>query len=101
MAPPARRSPCTFTDELGSVMLISIVLVFVMTLLGLALFELGAIENRMSLSSAADAPPRGAQGDRAGPPRTQDGFDVPHGSESWVNDGAAPHLRSSGARSRR
>ena len=41
-------------DERGSVLLMSIMLVFVMTLLGLALFDLGAIENRMSLASQAD-----------------------------------------------
>lgn len=92
MAPPARRSPCAFTDERGSVMLISIVLVFVMTLLGLALFELGAIENRMSLSSAADA--RAFEVAQGGIERAlrelQDGFvGDTAGSESWAdNDGA-------------
>ena len=55
MTRPTLPAPCPFADARGSVILISIVLVFVMTLLGLALFELGAIENRMSLSSAADA----------------------------------------------
>ncbi len=49
------RTPALARDERGSVILMSIVLVFVMTLLGLALFDLAAIENRMSLTSAADA----------------------------------------------
>jgi hypothetical protein len=80
--------------ERGSVLLISIVLVFVMTLLGLALFELGAIENRMALTSAADA--RAFEVAQAGIERAlrelQDGFDNDTtGSESWAdNDGLAP-----------
>jgi hypothetical protein len=85
---PSSRS---LAGERGSVILISIVLVFVMTLLGLALFELGAIENRMSLTSAADA--RAFEVAQAGIERAlrelQDGFDNdPAGSESWAdNDG--------------
>ena len=91
MTRPAPPAPCPFADARGSVILISIVLVFVMTLLGLALFELGAIENRMSLSSAADA--RAFEVAQAGIERAlrelQDGFDNdPAGSESWAdNDG--------------
>jgi hypothetical protein len=91
MTRPAPPAPCPFADARGSVILISIVLVFVMTLLGLALFELGAIENRMSLSSAADA--RAFEAAQAGIERAlrelQDGFDNdPAGSESWAdNDG--------------
>ena len=50
MTRPALPSPPPRAAERGSVILISIVLVFVMTLLGLALFELGAIENRMALT---------------------------------------------------
>jgi hypothetical protein len=42
-------------NERGSVLLISIVLVVVMTLLGLALFDLAAIENTMSLANQSDA----------------------------------------------
>ena len=85
---PSSRS---LAGERGSVILISIVLVFVMTLLGLALFELGAIENRMSLSSAADA--RAFEVAQAGIERAlrelQDGFVADAvGSESWAdNDG--------------
>ena len=68
MTSPTPPSPCALAGERGSVILISIVLVFVMTLLGLALFELGAIENRMSLSSAADARAfEVAQGGSSGP----------------------------------
>ena len=91
MTRPAPLSPCPLAAERGSVILISIVLVFVMTLLGLALFELGAIENRMSLSSAADA--RAFEVAQSGIERAlrllQDGFDADAaGSESWAdNDG--------------
>jgi hypothetical protein len=87
--PRAGASP--LRDERGSVILMSIVLVFVMTLLGLALFDLGAIENRMSLSSQADV--RAFEVAQAGIERAlrelQDGFvaDAP-GSQSWAdNDG--------------
>ena len=91
MTRPSAAFPRSLADERGSVILISIVLVFVMTLLGLALFELGAIENRMSLTSAADA--RAFEVAQAGIERAlralQDGFvaDVV-GTESWAdNDG--------------
>ena len=91
MTRPTPPSPCALAGQRGSVILISIVLVFVMTLLGLALFELGAIENRMSLSSAADA--RAFEVAQGGIERAlrelQDGFDADtQGSESWAdNDG--------------
>ncbi len=91
MTRPAPSSPYSLAGDRGSVMLISIVLVFVMTLLGLALFELGAIENRMSLTSAADA--RAFEVAQAGIERAlrelQDGFDADAaGAESWAdNDG--------------
>jgi hypothetical protein len=78
-------------DERGSVILMSIVLVFVMTLLGLALFDLAGIENRMALSTQADL--RAFEVAQAGIERAlrelQDGFDgdAP-GAESWAdNDG--------------
>jgi hypothetical protein len=83
--------PVTLGDERGSVILMSIVLVFVMTLLGLALFDLAAIENRMSLSSQADL--RAFEVAQAGIERAlrelQDGFDADvAGAESWAdNDG--------------
>jgi hypothetical protein len=85
------RLPLTLGDERGSVILMSIVLVFVMTLLGLALFDLAAIENRMSLSSQADL--RAFEVAQAGIERAirelQDGFDADAaGAESWAdNDG--------------
>jgi hypothetical protein len=78
-------------EEGGSVILMSIVLIFVMTLLGLALFDLGAIESRMSLSSQADL--RAFEVAQAGIERAlrelQEGFDADaSGSESWAdNDG--------------
>lgn len=44
-----------WADERGSVLLISLVLIAVMTLLGLALFDLAAMEGRLALTSQADA----------------------------------------------
>lgn len=92
MAPsvPRRLHPAV-CDQRGSVILMAIVLVFVMTLLGLALFDLGAIENRLSLASQADL--RAFEVAQAGIERAlrelQDGFDADTaGSESWAdNDG--------------
>jgi PilX N-terminal len=78
-------------DQRGSVLLMSIVLVFVMTLLGLALFDLGAIENRMSLATQADL--RAFEVAQAGIERAlrelQDGFIADAaGAKSWAdNDG--------------
>ena len=91
MARASRLLPAAARDERGSVILMSIVLVFVMTLLGLALFDLGAIENRMSLATQADL--RAFEVAQAGIERAlrelQDGFDAdPAGAESWAdNDG--------------
>jgi hypothetical protein len=88
------RLPVIVGDERGSVILMSIVLVFVMTLLGLALFDLAAIENRMSLSSQADL--RAFEVAQAGIERAlrelQDGFiadeAIAGGLGSWAdNDG--------------
>jgi hypothetical protein len=42
-------------DERGSALVISMVLILLMTLLGLALLDLGALENRMAASSQLDA----------------------------------------------
>jgi hypothetical protein len=80
-------------DQRGSVLLLSIVLVFVMTLLGLALFDLGAIENRMSLASQADL--RAFEVAQAGIERAlrelQDGFVADAaGAESWADNVNAP-----------
>jgi hypothetical protein len=85
------RATDALRDERGSVILMSIVLIFVMTLLGLALFDLGAIESRMSLASQADL--RAFEVAQAGIERAlrelQEGFDADAaGSESWAdNDG--------------
>jgi len=91
MSRSARLLPAVARDERGSVILMSIVLVFVMTLLGLALFDLGAIENRMSLATQADL--RAFEVAQAGIERAlrelQDGFiGDAAGTESWAdNDG--------------
>ncbi len=42
-------------DQRGSVLLVSLVLIFVMTILGLALFDLGVVESRLVLTSQTDA----------------------------------------------
>jgi Tfp pilus assembly protein PilX len=42
-------------EQDGSALLISLMLIFIMTLLGLALFDLGVIENRMTAADEADA----------------------------------------------
>ena len=42
-------------DQRGSVLLMSLVLIFVMTILGLALFDLGVVESRLVLTSQTDA----------------------------------------------
>jgi hypothetical protein len=91
MARASRLLPAAARDERGSVILMSIVLVFVMTLLGLALFDLGAIENRMSLATQADL--RAFEVAQAGIERAlrelQNGFVADTaGAESWAdNDG--------------
>ncbi len=92
-APPRRSA----RDERGSVILMSIVLVFVMTLLGLALFDLAAIENRMSLSTQADM--RAFEVAQAGLERAlrelQDGFVADAaGAESWADNAERPDLRA-------
>src|SRR5262245_947600 len=53
---PAVWGPAaTLGEERGSVLLIALVMVFTMTLLGLALFDLGAFESRLVLVDQADA----------------------------------------------
>jgi hypothetical protein len=47
--------PAVAKDERGSALLISLTLIVIMTLLGLALFELGAVENRLVMVSEGDA----------------------------------------------
>jgi hypothetical protein len=42
-------------DERGSVLLLSLILIFVMTVLGLALFDLGVVESRLVFTGQTDA----------------------------------------------
>ena len=49
-----RRDRVSFRDQRGSVLLISMVLIFVMTLLGLAFFDLAALESRLALVTQVD-----------------------------------------------
>jgi len=51
----ARWLRSTLGDQRGSIFLISLVLVFVMTLLGIALFDLSLVDNRLVLASENDA----------------------------------------------
>ena len=93
MPRPSRLLNAVARDERGSVILMSIVLVFVMTLLGLALFDLAAIENRMSLSTQADL--RAFEVAQAGLERAlrelQNGFVADAaGAESWADNVNAP-----------
>src|SRR5262245_6945722 len=44
-----------FGDEGGSVLVACLMLIFVMTVLGLSLFDLAQVEARLALSSVADA----------------------------------------------
>ncbi len=80
------RSP--LGDQRGSALLISMVLIVVITILGLALFELGQIEGQQSGVSLADA--RAFELAQAGMERAirelSNGFLAdPYGSESWVD----------------
>jgi len=52
---PTKVRRSTLGDQGGSVLLISLVLVFVMTLLGIALFDLALVENHLVLASEGDA----------------------------------------------
>jgi hypothetical protein len=45
----------TIRDQRGSTVLISLVLIFIMTILGLALFDLGTVESRLVYTSQTDA----------------------------------------------
>ena len=75
-------------DQRGSALLISIVMIVVITILGLALFELGQIEGQQSGASLGDA--RAFELAQAGMERAirelSNGFLAdPYGSESWVD----------------
>jgi len=75
-------------DQRGSALLISMVLIVVITILGLALFELGQIEGQHSGASLGDA--RAFEVAQAGMERAirelSNGFLAdPYGSESWVD----------------
>ena len=53
-------------DERGSVLLVSLIFIFIITLLGFALFNLGTVESRLAESSRLGMPasalgPRGAR----------------------------------------
>lgn len=75
-------------DQRGSALLISLVMIVVITILGLALFELGQIEGQQSGASLGDA--RAFELAQAGMERAirelRNGFLAdPYGSESWVD----------------
>jgi Tfp pilus assembly protein PilX len=75
-------------DQRGSALLISMVLIVVITILGLALFELGQIEGQQSGASLGDA--RAFEVAQAGMERAirelSNAFLAdPYGSESWVD----------------
>jgi hypothetical protein len=81
-----------FRDERGSALLISLVMIVVITVLGLALFELGQIEGQQAGASLDDA--RAFELAQAGMERAirelsngffADGLVIPYGSESWVD----------------
>jgi Tfp pilus assembly protein PilX len=80
-------------DQRGSALLISMVLIVVITILGLALFELGQIEGQHSGASLGDA--RAFEVAQAGMERAirelSNAFLAdPYGSESWVDGPSRP-----------
>jgi Tfp pilus assembly protein PilX len=82
------RTRSLFRNQRGSALLISIVLIMVITILGLALFELGQIEGQHSGVSLGDA--RAFELAQAGMERAvrelSNAFLAdPYGSESWVD----------------
>jgi hypothetical protein len=80
------------SGEQGSALIISLMLLLVITILGLALFDLAQIENKLAATSLADyrAFELAQAGIERGIRELQNGFitDV-YGSESW-NDGISP-----------
>src|SRR6266851_7405944 len=80
------------SDERGSALIISLMLLLVITILGLALFDLAQIENKSALASLADyrAFELAQAGIERGIRELQNGFiNDAYGSESW-NDGVSP-----------
>src|SRR6266851_8667546 len=79
-------------SERGSALIISLMLLLVITILGLALFDLAQIENKSAAASLADyrAFELAQAGIERGIRELQNGFigDV-YGSESWT-DGVSP-----------
>ncbi|HYR37687.1 MAG TPA: PilX N-terminal domain-containing pilus assembly protein [Methylomirabilota bacterium] len=78
--------------ERGSALIISLMLLLVITILGLALFDLAQIENKSALASLADyrAFELAQAGIERGIRELQNGFiNDAYGSESW-NDGVSP-----------
>ena len=80
------------SSERGSALIISLMLLLIITMLGLALFDLAQIENKLAATSLADyrAFELAQAGIERGIRELQSGFigDV-YGSESW-NDGVSP-----------
>jgi Tfp pilus assembly protein PilX len=87
------RTGLPLRDQRGSALLISMVLIVVITILGLALFELGQIEGQHSGASLGDA--RAFELAQAGMERAirelSNAFLAdPYGSESWVDGPSRP-----------
>ena len=87
------RMGSVLRDQRGSALLISMVLIVVITILGLALFELGQIEGQHSGASLGDA--RAFEVAQAGMERAirelSNAFLAdPYGSESWVDGPSRP-----------
>jgi Tfp pilus assembly protein PilX len=82
------RPGSSIRDQRGSALLISMVLIMLMTVMGLALFELGPLESQLSGSTLADA--RAFEVAQAGLERairelSNDFLADSYGSESWVD----------------
>jgi type IV pilus assembly PilX-like protein len=80
------------SDERGSALIISLMLLLVITILGLALFDLAQIENKSAAASLTDyrAFELAQAGIERGIRELQNGFiNDAYGSESW-NDGLSP-----------
>src|SRR6266508_5903076 len=81
-------------NERGSALLMSLVLIFVMTVLGLALFDLGVVESRLVHTSQADA--RAFEIAQAGVERALRNLQDTYNADlSWAS--GSPELCSGGA----